>query len=140
MTTIGDDNGYDYLGFLWWLRGAIDWLFGGPGLTRGWRHPTEPRLGDRIDYWTVIAIEPQRRLTLNLGMRAPGAGGLEFEIEPAAEAGCSRISVTAYWHPRGFWGLLYWYAMVPAHLYLFRGMTAAVARRAEALRRGSGPG
>jgi hypothetical protein len=135
VTTIGGDNGYYSMGWLWWLRGAIDWLLGGPGLTKGRRHPTELRLGDRIDYWTVIGIEPERRLTLNFGMRSPGSGVLEIEVEPDAGPGSaaqSRISVTAYWHPRGIWGLLYWYALVPAHLFLFRGMTAAIARQAEA--------
>jgi hypothetical protein len=28
---------------------------------------------------------------------------------------------------------MYWYVLVPAHLFLFKGMTAAIARRAEAL-------
>ena len=136
VSTIGGDNGYYCLGWLWWMRGAIDWLLGGPGLSKGRRHPTELRLGDRIDHWTVIGIEPQRRLTLNFGMRAPGSGVLEFEVEPDPQPstpGRSRITVTAYWHPQGVWGLLYWYALVPAHLFLFRAMTAAMARRAEAL-------
>ena len=43
----------------------------------------------------------------------------------------TRLTETAYWHPRGVWGLLYWYAMVPAHLFLFRAMTRAIVRRAE---------
>ena len=136
VSTIGGDNGYYCLGWLWWIRGAIDWLLGGPGLSKGRRHPTELRLGDRIDHWTVIGIEPQRRLTLNFGMRAPGSGVLEFEVEPDPQPstpGRSRITVTAYWHPQGVCGLLYWYALVPAHLFLFRAMTAAMARRAEAL-------
>jgi uncharacterized protein YbjT (DUF2867 family) len=136
VTTIGGRNGYYHLGWLWWIRGAFDWLLGGPGLTKGRRHPTDLRLGDRIDYWTVIGIEPQRRLTLNFGMRSPGSGVLELEVEPDPDPGApgrSRITVTAYWHPQGVWGLLYWYALVPAHLFLFRGMTAAMARRAEAL-------
>lgn len=132
VSTVGGDNGYYYMGALWWLREMIDWLLGGSGLTKGRRHPTELRLGDRIDYWTVLGIEPERRLTLHFGMRAPGAGVLEFDIEPLASGG-SRLTVTAYWHPQGVWGLLYWYAMVPAHLFIFRGMSAAMARRAEAL-------
>ena len=134
VATIGGANGYYYVGWLWWIRGAIDWLLGGPGLTQGRRHPTELRLGDRVDYWTVIGIEPQHRLTLNFGMRSPGSGVLEFEVEPEpGPPGYTRVTVTAYWHPQGVWGLLYWYALVPAHLFLFRGMTAAMARRAEAL-------
>ena len=149
VATLGGDKGYYCLGALWWLRGVIDWLLGGPGLTRGRRHPTELRLGDRIDFWTVIAMEPQRRLTLNFGMRSPGSGVLELEVlpEPAAPGGTdgaaspagSRITVTAYWHPKGVWGLLYWYALVPAHVVLFRGMTAAMARRAEAIAREARP-
>jgi len=133
-TGLGGRNGYYYVGWLWWIRGAIDWLFGGPGLTRGRRHPTEVRLGDRIDYWTVLALEPGRRLTLHFGMRAPGSGVLEFEIDPEP-GGLTRLGVTAYWHPQGVWGLLYWYAMIPAHLFLFRGMTAAMMERARRLDR-----
>ncbi|HQR77785.1 MAG TPA: DUF2867 domain-containing protein, partial [Burkholderiaceae bacterium] len=64
------------------------------------------------------------------GMKAPGSGILEFELEPLAHGG-TRLTETAYWHPRGIWGLLYWYAMVPAHLFLFRRMTRAMVRRAE---------
>ena len=94
--------------------------------------PDTLRLGDTIDYWTVIGIEPARRLTLNFGMKAPGNGVLEFEIEPRPAA-AARIGVTAYWHPQGVWGLLYWYALVPAHGFLFKWLTRAIARRAEAL-------
>lgn len=130
VTGIGGDNRYYYMNFLWTAREIMDWCVGGPGLTRGRRHPTDLRLGDAVDYWTVVGIESGQRLTLNFGLRAPGAGVLEFEIEPLAD-GRTRVTETAYWHPRGVWGLLYWYALVPAHLFIFRGMTAAIARRAE---------
>ncbi len=133
VTALGGDTGYYYMGALWWLRELLDWLAGGPGFTHGRRHPTELRVGDTIDYWTVVALEPERRLTLNFGMRAPGAGVLEFVLEPVGD-GSTRITETAYWHPQGVWGLLYWYALVPAHLFIFKGMTRAIARRAEALR------
>ena len=63
-------------------------------------------------------------------MRAPGSGVLELEVRPT-ESG-SRVRATAYWHPAGVWGLMYWYALLPAHLFLFRGLTRRVARRAEA--------
>lgn len=138
VSTLGGDNGYFYMGWLWWVRGFMDWLIGGPGLTKGRRHPTELRLGDRIDYWTVLGIEHQVRLTLNFGMRSPGSGVLEFDID-ALPDGRMRVAVTAYWHPQGVWGLMYWYALVPAHLFLFKGMTAAIARRAEALHKAAGP-
>jgi len=132
VTSIGGDTGYLYWDWLWKVRSVIDWLAGGPGLTRGRRDPASLRLGDTIDYWTVIGLQPQRRLTLNFGMRAPGSGVLEFELEPLPGGG-TRITETAYWHPAGVWGLLYWYLLVPAHQFLFKGMTRAIARRAEAL-------
>jgi hypothetical protein len=43
-------------------------------------------------------------------------------LEPLAD-GSTRITETAYWHPQGVWGLLYWNALVPAHLFIFKGMT-----------------
>jgi uncharacterized protein YbjT (DUF2867 family) len=130
VTSIGGDNRYYYMNVLWWLREFMDWCVAGPGFTRGRRHPTELRLGDAIDYWTVIGLEPERRLTLHFGMEAPGSGVLEFELEPLDDDH-TRVTATAYWHPRGVWGLAYWYALVPAHLFLFKGFTAAIARRAE---------
>ena len=71
-------------------------------------------------------------MTLNFGMKAPGAGILEFDVVPLP-TGRTRVTVTAYWHPQGVWGLLYWAALVPFHLFIFKGMTRAIARRAEAL-------
>ncbi len=130
LCRVGGETRYFAYDWLWTLREIMDWLVGGPGLTRGRRHPTQLRLGDAVDYWTVVGIEPARRLTLQFGMRAPGAGVLEFEIEPQAN-GETRVTATAYWHPRGVWGLAYWYALVPAHLVVFRGMTRGVAHLAE---------
>lgn len=130
VSRIGGRNRYYYMNILWSLREFIDWCLGGPGFTRGRRDPDELRLGDVIDYWTVIGLRPQEHLTLHFGLKAPGSGILEFDLEPL-ENGHTRIDVTAYWHPRGVWGLAYWYVLVPAHLFLFRGWTQAIARRAE---------
>lgn len=130
VTTLGGDVGYFYGGPLWVIRAWMDWLVGGPGLTKGRRHPTDLRLGDTIDYWTVLALEPNHRLTLNFGMKAPGNGVVEFDIEPV-DAQHTRVTVTAYWHPAGVWGLTYWWVLVPAHLFIFKGMTREIARRAE---------
>jgi len=132
VTSLGGATGYFYLDALWLVREVVDWAIGGPGLTRGRRDPVDVRLGDRIDYWTVIGMERGRRLTLDFGLKAPGAGVLEFEIEPTTpERASTRVTVTAYWHPQGIWGLLYWAVMVPFHLIIFKGMTRAIARRAE---------
>lgn len=130
ITAIGGDQGYYYLDSLWKIRGAIDWMIGGPSFRRPRRHSTELRVGDAIDAWRVIAVEPETRLTLLMEMKAPGAGVLEFELKP--EAPGYRVTATAYFHPAGIWGLLYWYMLAPAHWLIFRGLTRAITRRAVA--------
>lgn len=127
---IGGENRYFAHELLWKIREGIDWLLGGPGRNYGRRHPTELRLGDMVDSWRVMAIEPERRLTLGFGMRAPGAGVLEIELSP--EAPGTRITVTNYWHPAGVWGLLYWYLMAPAHAFVFKGLAEGIAGKARA--------
>jgi uncharacterized protein YbjT (DUF2867 family) len=129
LCTIGGDDGWFYAGYLWWIRRAVDWLAGGPSFRRRRRHPTRLRVGDVVDSWRVIAIEPNRRLTLMMEMRGPGAGVLEFVVEPTPDGGSS-LSATAYWHPGGVPGLVYWYALEPAHLFLFVGLTRTILRRA----------
>lgn len=129
VTAIGGENRYYYRPSLWTLREIIDWLAGGPGRRRGRRHPTEVRVGDMIDSWRVVGMEPLQRLTLMCGMKAPGAGVLEFEL--LEEQDGTRLTATTYWHPAGVWGLLYWYALLPAHRLILRGMVRAMAERAE---------
>jgi Protein of unknown function (DUF2867) len=41
------------------------------------------------------------------------------------------VAVTAYFHPAGAPGLVYWHAMAPAHLLIFSGLARAIAERAE---------
>jgi uncharacterized protein YbjT (DUF2867 family) len=131
VAAIGGDNRYYYLNTLWTIREVMDWAVGGQGLARGRRHPTEVRVGDRIDSWTVIGVEPGHRLTLSFGMRAPGAGVLEFEVVALAPDR-TRLTATAYWHPAGVWGLLYWLSMEPAHQVIFKGLAREICRLAEA--------
>ncbi len=134
ITSIGGENRYFYLNSLWALREVMDWLIGGPALNHHRRHPTELRVGDRVDSWSVIGIEPETRLSLAFGMRAPGAGMLELSMTPN-EDGSTEVTATAYWHPAGVWGLLYWYALAPAHLVIFKGMTHRICARAEGITR-----
>jgi uncharacterized protein YndB with AHSA1/START domain len=130
VSRIGGDNRYYALNALWTMREWMDALVGGPGMRRG--RPAAERLqpGDRIDSWEVLTAEPGRRLALIFGMKAPGRGVLEFVI--AAMGGGTRLTATAYWEPDGIAGVLYWRAMQPAHIVLFRRLTAEICHRAEA--------
>ena len=129
VMAFGGAEGYYYADYLWFLRRLINWFAGGPSFYRRRRHPRELRVGDVVDAWRVIAAEPDRRLTLLMEMRGPGSGVLEFEIDEEGERRVLRA--TAYWHPAGPAGLIYWYSLLPVHAFLFRGMTSAIAKRAE---------
>jgi len=126
---IGGERGWYAFDWLWRIRGALDLLVGGVGLRRGRSHPTRLRVGDVLDCWRVESIEPGRRLRLAAEMKVPGRAWLDFEVEPAP--GGAVLRQIASFDPRGLAGLAYWYAMYPAHAFVFRDMLAGIARSAE---------
>ncbi len=131
---IGGSVGWLYWDWAWRLRGLVDRLVGGVGLRRGRRDPDEVRIGDALDFWRVEAVEANRLLRLRAEMKVPGRAWLEFRVAPHAE-GASILSQTAYFAPKGLAGLLYWYALYPAHAFVFSGLVRALGRRAEAIDR-----
>jgi hypothetical protein len=136
IASVGGRNGWPAFGWLWRIRAVLDRLVGGVGFRRGRRHPSEVRVGDTIDWWRVVAVEPGRRLTLLAEMKVPGAAVLELEARPGRVEGTSTVVATAYFHPAGLWGLLYWIVLIPVHGPIFRRLARAIARRAEAWHRG----
>ncbi len=129
FSSIGGQNGWYYGDFLWQIRGFIDKLMGGVGLRRGRRHPTEIVAGDALDFWRVESVVPQKSILLRAEMKVPGNAWLEFSVEPKDDHS-SILTQTARFYPKGLWGLLYWYAVYPVHVFVFRGMANGVAIRA----------
>lgn len=130
LQLLGGEQRYFYMNELWVIREWMDHLIGGPALTRGRTNPDKFVKGDMLDSWQILGVDEGRRLDLLFNMKAPGVGRLEFLILPE-ESGLTRIRVTAHWHPQGAWGLAYWLAMLPFHLFIFQGMTEAIAKQAE---------
>ncbi|MGO1298862.1 MAG: DUF2867 domain-containing protein [Vibrio sp.] len=124
-------QGYFYANPLWRLREWLDIFVGAGRPIR--RSPPGPELqvGDYIDSWKVIRSEPNQFLSLLFGLRAPGLGRLEFTIRE--DSGQRKLDIRAWWHPKGCRGLLYWFAMMPAHLFIFRGMVRVIEKKARAL-------
>ena len=100
-------------------------------MQRGRRDPEHCVEKDVIDGWTVETWETDRRLRLAAGLKLPGRGWLDFEVTPLDAGRRSRIRQTAIFDPRGVLGRVYWYAVLPIHGLMFRGMLRRIAERAE---------
>jgi len=127
VTRIGGETGWYFGNILWRLRGIMDRLAGGVGLRRGRRHPTEIGVGDALDFWRVLEIEPPRRLLLVAEMKTPGEALLEFQITPLAN-GHTELQMLSRFLPKGLFGLVYWYGHYPFHQWIFYGMLKAIAK------------
>ncbi|NNM92476.1 MAG: SDR family oxidoreductase [Candidatus Eremiobacteraeota bacterium] len=130
FSQLGGRGGWLYGNWLWRLRGIMDRAVGGVGLRRGRRSESDLRLGDAVDFWRVEAYEPGHLLRLRAEMKLPGDAWLEFSAEPLPD-GTARLTQTAFFEPRGLFGVLYWYAVAPFHALIFGGMAHAIAARAE---------
>ncbi len=120
---IGGTNGWYRFNILWRLRGYLDKLVGGVGLRRGRTHEDSLEPGDPLDFWRVLlADKTQKRLLLFAEMKLPGEAWLEFEIVN------DELFQRAVFRPKGVWGRLYWYLVLPFHGLVFNGMINALAK------------
>ncbi len=126
---VGGEHGYYSADWAWSVRGLVDQLFGGAGLRRGRRHPDELSVGEPLDFWRVVAVEPGRSLDLKAEMLLPGEAWLSWLVEPKEHG--SRLVQTAWYAPRGLFGRLYWYVMLPFHSMIFPRMARGIVAAAE---------
>ena len=134
FTGLGGRRGWPPYTWLWRVRGLLDRIIGGVGMRRGRRHPDELRKGEALDFWRVEDIQPGRSLRLRAEMKLPGRGWLQFETSASKEGGADLVQ-TAYFAPKGLFGLLYWYGIYPIHGLIFGRTIREVARRSETLDR-----
>lgn len=115
--SIGGETGWYYGDWLWNLRGFIDQLFGGVGSRRGRTNKHDIHSGDALDFWRVLyANKKEGKLVLYAEMKLPGEAWLEFKIIN------NTLYQSATFKPKGIWGKLYWYAVLPFHGFIFQGM------------------
>jgi uncharacterized protein DUF2867 len=131
IESIGGENGWYSFPLAWAARGWIDRIFGGVGMVRGRRHPTQLHTGEVVDVWRVESIERGRRLRLRAEMRMPGRAWLELEVTDGAGGG-SRYRQTAIYFPKGLAGRLYWLLLLPFHGIIFNGMANRILEKASA--------
>lgn len=115
--SIGGETGWYYGNWLWSIRGFMDKLFGGVGLRRGRTNKHSIHSGDVLDFWRVLyANKEEGKLILFAEMKLPGEAWLEFKIIG------NTLYQSATFRPRGIWGKLYWYSVLPFHGFIFEGM------------------
>jgi len=122
--SIGGEKGWYYADFLWEIRGFVDKIFGGVGLQRGRTHANEISAGDSLDFWRVLlADKKEKRLLLFAEMLLPGEAWLEFKIDEN-----NVLHQIATFRPKGLFGRLYWYSMLPFHFFIFKGMITNIGK------------
>jgi uncharacterized protein YbjT (DUF2867 family) len=126
---IGGRSGWFRFNLLWEIRGLIDKLVGGYGLSRGRRNQESLRIGDCLDFWKVVDLRSNERLLLGAQMKNPGKAWLEFRLDSET------LTQTAYYNPDGFWGRFYRALMAPFHFFIFRDMIRQIVSRAEAIQK-----
>lgn len=124
FTSIGGENGWFAFDFLWELRGFIDKMIGGVGLKRGRRSQCDLRISDCLDFWKVVDLKENERLLLYAQMKLPGEAWLEFKIKD------NKLIQSAYFYPKGVFGRLYWYSLVPLHYFIFKNMINSIIKKA----------
>ena len=121
--SIGGETGWYYGDWLWNFRGFIDKLFGGVGSRRGRTKKHDIHSGDALDFWRVLyANKEEGKLVLYAEMKLPGEAWLEFKIIN------NTLYQSATFRPKGIWGKLYWYAILPFHGFIFNGMLNKLIR------------
>ena len=126
VSRIGGERGWYHGTWLWVLRGFIDRLVGGVGLSRGRRNSEKILAGDALDFWRVISVKENDHLSLAAEMKLPGFATLDFNIKEIDANTCEFIQ-HALFQPKGLAGLLYWYMLIPMHEYIFGGMCRKIS-------------
>ncbi|MCF8031977.1 MAG: SDR family oxidoreductase [Desulfarculaceae bacterium] len=129
LAGVGGSRGWFYGSWLWRLRGLMDEAVGGPGLRRGRRSQGELRVGDALDFWRVLELEPPQRLLLLAEMKLPGQATLELRLVPSGADACQAQLIVSFL-PQGLGGLAYWYSVWPLHQKVFGGLLGGLARQA----------
>ncbi|MEN9923751.1 MAG: hypothetical protein RIS09_1265 [Actinomycetota bacterium] len=124
---IGGSRGWYGADLLWWARGLLDRLVGGVGLRRGRRDQNRLRVGDSLDFWRVEDIKSGSYLRLRAEMKLPGQAWLEFFVEDVK--GTLQVRQKATFQPHGLGGHVYWYAVLPFHIFVFPTMLRNIATK-----------
>ncbi len=119
---IGGSEGWYTSSWLWKLRGLLDRIFMGVGISRGRKSRVHLEINDVIDFWRIEDLVENRRLLLRAEMKMPGRAWLEMTIDEINGQDTRILTVTAYFDTSSFFGRIYWYALTPIHFFIFKNL------------------
>jgi uncharacterized protein YbjT (DUF2867 family) len=125
--SIGGREGWFHGNWAWRLAGILDRVLMGVGVSRGRRSFSSLRINDAVDFWRVEGLQQDEMLLLRSEMKLPGRAWLEFRVAPTASK--NRLSLTAYFEPRGLAGKAHWYIFVPSHHFIFFNLIRQIEKR-----------
>jgi uncharacterized protein YbjT (DUF2867 family) len=129
FTELGGPNGWP-CNLAWRLRAALDKIIGGVGMRKSSPRMDGINLGDTIDFFKVIKIEPNKMIRLKAEMKLPGNGWLQFDAEPVGD-NLTNLIQTVFFAPKGLIGYIYWFLLYPIHRIIFTKMINQLAAKAE---------
>ena len=124
---IGGREGWFHGNWMWRIRGEFDRVIMGVGTRRGRKSASALQAGDVVDFWRVEDIIPSRRLLLRAEMKLPGKAWLEFHIGDHGDR--RELSLTARYLTTTLFGRVYWYAFLPFHRFIFKGLLGQIEER-----------
>jgi hypothetical protein len=124
---IGGKEGWFQGTWMWRLRGEVDRILLGVGISRGRKRRSHLEVNDVIDFWRIEDIKQNKRLLLRAEMKLPGRAWLEFRIDPELDQ--RRLFVNAYYDTSTLMGKLYWYLFIPFHHFIFKDLIEGIEKR-----------
>ncbi len=132
LLNLGGQNGWPFANFLWKIRGWIDRCMGGVGLRASLPRQNPLMVGDTLDFWRIERLSQNHDFLLRAEMKVPGSAWLRFQATPGLGGHTTLIQQTAYFAPKGLFGVLYWYSLYPLHRWIFRGTIRSISHQAAA--------
>ncbi len=124
---VGGKEGWFSNNWMWYLRGLIDRISLGVGISRGRRSQSSLNVNDVIGFWRVEDIRPNERLLLRAEMKLPGRAWLEFTIREVE--GLRELSVIPFYDTNTIFGKIYWYVFMPFHEIIFNDLIKQIEKR-----------
>jgi len=115
---------------LWIMRGLIDRLLGGVGFQRKSQLTGPVNIGDIVNFWRVEEIIPEESIRLLAEMNMPGIAHFTFSLKEESASSC-KLTLKAEFEAAGLWGLIYWGATYPFHLFIFPGTLKKLKKHIE---------